>query len=66
MKYGHCPHCFRTYRSAASRALAENRAAILADLKHTASMSKHSPDPVIDKRHRHLAHSAEFRQTGSH
>lgn len=58
-KHGHCNLCRRTYRSAASRKLAESRSAVIASLQSYAD-EKRSPDKIARK---HLA-SAEYRQTG--
>lgn len=56
---GHCPHCSRAYRSEAQKQLAENRRAILDDLKATCL-----PHPDLSRHDRHQSRSEAFRATG--
>lgn len=60
MTHGKCKFCHRTFRSAASKTLAENRSAILADLRLTYTAGD------LSKHVRHVAESQEFRQKGAH
>lgn len=60
MSHGKCCICHRRFKTAASRKLAEDRVAIIADLRATVSLSKLQTKAEVKR-----GRSAQFRQTGN-
>lgn len=64
MKHGHCETCHRSFRTASQRALSDRKRVILDDLRLSVEDNNSTLDASENRRDRHLAFSAEYRQTG--